>query len=318
MELLEVTWTRHNGQLVWTYEGETYAKQYFPPMLHDLECPPELMVAEMDYAGVDAGILHTHPHKGHYRFQNAFQREAVSRFPDRLMRLVMVAEASIPADPETAIAELQTELDGGGRAGLQFNPRYYYEPAVESLPGNTEPWDDGPMRPFWDAVAEMGVPVFFTMIGRGHAGSAGRDPREVYLAELRPLLRWTERYPGVTAVMTHGLPWRTFLNENRIEFPELIWEVFDAPQCNLEMIIPIALGGLWEYPWRDAEPVVQECVERIGANRLMWGSDWPIVGRFCTYRQSLDQFRVHCDFLSEDERRDMVGGTAARIMGLTE
>ena len=269
-ELREVTWGRHNGQLVWSYGGEVYTKQYFPPMLHNLECPPELMVAEMDYAGVDAGILHTHPHKGHYRFQNAFQRDVVTRFPDRLMRLVMVPEASIPADPDAAVAEFGAELDSGGISALQFIPRYYHEPAVECLPGNDEPWDDGAMRPFWEAVSEMGIPVFFTLIGRGPAGSSGRDPREVYLAELQPLIRWMDRYPRVKVVITHGLPWRTFLEGDRIELPESIWDVFDAPQCHMEMIIPIAMGGSWEYPWREAEAVVQECVERIGAERLMW------------------------------------------------
>ena len=98
-ELTNAEWTRHMGQLAWTYEGETYVKQYFPPMLHNMECPPELMIAEMDYAGIDAGILHTHPHKGRYTFQNEFQRNVVNRYPDRLMRLVMVEAHSIPCRP---------------------------------------------------------------------------------------------------------------------------------------------------------------------------------------------------------------------------
>ena len=80
-ELTNVEWTRHMGQLAWVHEGETYVKQYFPPMLHNMECPPELMIAEMDYAGIDAGILHTHPHKGRYTFQNEFQRNVVNRYP---------------------------------------------------------------------------------------------------------------------------------------------------------------------------------------------------------------------------------------------
>ena len=76
------------------------------------------------------------------------------------------------------------------------------------------------------------------------------------------------------------------------------------------------MGGMWEYPWTEAEPTVQECVERIGADRLIWGTDIPMVSRFCTYRQARDQFQTHCDFLTEDERRDILGGTAARVMGL--
>jgi predicted TIM-barrel fold metal-dependent hydrolase len=61
---------------------------------------------------------------------------------------------------------------------------------------------------------------------------------------------------------------------------------------------------------------VKECVERVGASRLIWGTDMPMVARFCTYRQSMDQFRVHCDFLSDAERADILGGTVARVMGI--
>ena len=170
-ELTNAEWTRHMGQLAWTYEGETYVKQYFPPMLHNMECPPELMIAEMDYAGIDAGILHTHPHKGRYTFQNEFQRNVVNRYPDRLMRLVMVEAHSIPSDPEKAAEEVAWEVSNSkSRSGLQFMPRYYYSPPLKGQQGHRDPWDDGAMRPFWDGVAKLGIPVFFTMIGKGLSG----------------------------------------------------------------------------------------------------------------------------------------------------
>ena len=319
-ELTGAEWTRHNGQIAWTYEGETYKKQYFPPMLHNLECPPELMMSEMDYAGVDAGILHTHPHKGYYRFQNEFQRNVLSRFPDRFMRTIMVNAHAIPRDPEAAAQEVETEVNAGGRTAVQFIPRYYYQPALETDEGNDAPWDDGAMRPFWHAVAAMGVPVFFTIIGRGssQADRYGQSAHEVYLEEQRILLRWMERYPDVTVVITHGLPWKSYLDGDRIVFPEEVWQVFEAPQCHMELMMPIQMGGIWEYPWKQAEPTIQECVQRIGANRLMWGSDWPMVGRFCTYRQNMDQYKAHCGFLTDDERQDILGGTAARVMGMDQ
>ncbi len=174
--------------------------------------------------------------------------------------------------------------------------------------GHTEPWDDGAMRPFWEAVASAGIPVYFTMINV--------DP-EMYLDQHSTLMRWMERYPHSTAVITHGLPWRPFLQGNdHIEFPAEMWEVFRAPQCHLQLLFPIDIGGLWEYPWKETEPTVQECLEHVGAERLIWGTDMPMVARFCTYRQALDQYRVHCDFLSDDERAAVTGGTVARVMGI--
>ena len=314
--LREVTWTRHNGNLAWICEGETYTKQHTPPMLHNLESTPELMVAEMDYAGVDMGVMHTYASLGTDRFTNEYLREAVGRFPDRLMRLVRVTEAAVPTDPEAAAQKVRNEVALGERIGLQFVPGFYSNPTGGSLEGHEEPWDDGALRPFWQAVAAMNIPVFFTLIGGRGAKLYDGGWAEAYIEEQRTLLRWMERYPEVTTVITHGIPWRAFMQDGRVRLPDAVWEVFEAPQCHLQLLIPIQMGAMWEYPWKEAEPIVRECVERVGADRLMWGTDMPMVARFCTYRQAKDQFGVHCEFLTDGQRQDILGGTIARVMGI--
>ena len=113
-ELREVEWTRDLGRLAWKVDGETYTKQYLPPMLNNLECPPEVLIREMDYAGVDVGLLHTYPLLGSPAFLNRYLGDATSRFPDRLYRLVMLTEAGIPDDPDAAIEALRGEVERGG------------------------------------------------------------------------------------------------------------------------------------------------------------------------------------------------------------
>lgn len=317
-ELRDVEWTRYNGQLAWTYQGETYTKQHTPPMLHNLECPPELMIAEMDYAGVDMGLMHTYPTLGEDNFLNSFLRDAVGQYPDRLMRLVRITEAAVPADIDEAIQKLENEVNTGVRIGLQFIPGFWYEPTGGVLQGHSEPWDDGLLRPFWQAVAAMNLPVFFTLIGGRGSRLHDRSWSEDYIQEQGVLRTWMDRYPDNPAVITHGLPWRIYREGAEINLPESIWEVFESPTCYLQLLIPIQMGGRWEYPWKEAEPVVRECVDRVGADRLMYGTDMPMVARFCTYRQTIDQFRVHCDFLTEGERQDILGGTVARVMGIAQ
>ena len=313
-QLRDVKWTRHLDQLAWEYEGETYTKQHVPPMLHNLESTPEMIIGEMDYTGIDMGILHTYPTLGQFHRLNEYLGDAVNRFPDRLRRLIAVREAAIPGDPDAAIREVENQVKAGGVVGLQFIPGFYYHPTGGVDTGYDEPWDDGGLRPFWQAMASLKIPVYFTLIGGRGSETFKRSWQDSYVAEQRVLMRWMERYPENTVVITHGLPWRAFLDGDRIRYPEAVWDVFKAPQCHLQLLIPIQMAGMWEYPWKQAESAVQECVERVGADRLMWGTDIPMVARFCTYRQTLDQFRVHCEFLIDSQRQAIIGSTAARIM----
>lgn len=63
----------------------------------------------------------------------------------------------------------------------------------------------------------------------------------------------------------------------------------------------------WDYPWHDVLVLLARIVEAFGAGRLCWGSDFPANTRFCTYRQSLETIRTHCDFLGDDELRLVLG-----------
>ena len=76
----------------------------------------------------------------------------------------------------------------------------------------------------------------------------------------------------------------------------------------------ISLGNVFDFPYRELQPTLVELVEKLGANRLMWGTDMPNVERYCTYRQTLDTFRVHCQgLLSEEDLANILGGTTARL-----
>ena len=101
-----------------------------------------------------------------------------------------------------------------------------------------------------------------------------------------------------------------------INFAPEAWEPFENPNLHLQFLFPIALGAIWDYPMPEVRPAIEECVRRIGADRIMWGTDMPIVMRFWTYRQNIDFIREYCDFLSKDELNAILGGTTARLLGV--
>ena len=79
----------------------------------------------------------------------------------------------------------------------------------------------------------------------------------------------------------------------------------------------VSLGRVFDFPYRELHPAIERLVERLGSDRLMWGTDMPNVERFCNYRQTLDTFRVHCrGVISDTDIDNIVGLTAARTFGL--
>ena len=64
---------------------------------------------------------------------------------------------------------------------------------------------------------------------------------------------------------------------------------------------------------------MEAMVERIGPGQLMYGTDMPFQNRFCTYRQSrhwLERHFAPSTGLSDDDLALIMGGTAARVLGV--
>ena len=101
------------GRLAWTADGEECYLQYLPPTLVNLSAPPELMVAQMDYVGVDRAVLQT----GHlYGRLNGYLADAVRRFPDRFWGLAMIDEWR--ADSPSQLRTLERAIETLGLQGL--------------------------------------------------------------------------------------------------------------------------------------------------------------------------------------------------------
>ncbi|GIX06463.1 MAG: hypothetical protein KatS3mg115_0866 [Candidatus Poribacteria bacterium] len=85
----------------------------------------------------------------------------------------------------------------------------------------------------------------------------------------------------------------------------------------------IESGGLcWlfryeEPPFEDAQEAIRIASLEVGVEKLMWGSDLPRTLLDFTYRQMLDFVREGCEFFSEEEKAQFLGGNAARVYRLS-
>ena len=68
-----------------------------------------------------------------------------------------------------------------------------------------------------------------------------------------------------------------------------------------------------KYPWIDTYNLVESVHQSFGANRIMWGTDWPVCLDKASYTETLSVVRNEMPFFTADELTWVLGRTALRI-----
>jgi predicted TIM-barrel fold metal-dependent hydrolase len=285
------------GRLEWDSKGESYYVQFLPPYMHDLHAPPESMVVEMDYAGVKTVVLQNDHIYGNLA---EYFADASKRFPGRFIGLAQVEEAFGYRDDQLAtLADQVTRL---GMRGFYFTMTAFFRNGYRTLP------DEAVFDPLWKLVAKHDLPIFWVHSAKSPAGT--------YVEEMRRLMRICDRHPGLRHVLVHGVPTSLWGDDkDRIAWPAEITELLDRYPVWSEVLYPIAWGGKMEYPYPRALLHIRQVYERFGAKRLVWGSDMPNVGRYCTYQQALRYVWNGGDFISAADRRLVFRENALALFG---
>jgi predicted TIM-barrel fold metal-dependent hydrolase len=287
------------GQLEFTHDGEDHVIQYMPVGMQEMVAPPELMLAQMTYAGVDHCLLQAGGSYGAMTEMNAF---AQRQYPGRMTGMMHVDEAMAGSAAE--LAKVEHGFHALGLRGLYFN--------VESLARHGFPWslDGEPMAPFWDRLARLGIVLCLELSAAPTYDAAG------YLGHIAALRRILARHRDLKVHLAMSPPVAFFAKNGRYDFPDDLAAVYRHDRLMLEVMFPITYGGVWDYPYPEAQALIESLRDRLGAARLMWGSDMPNVERFCTYRQSLDYVRRYCPFLTPREKDLILGDNCAAFYGI--
>ncbi|MBI3696550.1 MAG: amidohydrolase family protein, partial [Acidobacteria bacterium] len=67
------------------------------------------------------------------------------------------------------------------------------------------------------------------------------------------------------------------------------------------------------FPYRDTHDQVHKLYDAFGPQRLMWGTDWPLVERHCGYAGALKIVRDELKFLNDEDKRWMLAKTIERV-----
>ena len=128
--------------------------------------------------------------------------------------------------------------------------------------------------------------------------------------------RLMQRHSMLRFVLVMGPPVAHFGGAGGWDFPPEVLAAYKRDNLLIEIMFPITWGGVWEYPYPEAQKLIHGMRDLFGTDKLLWGSDMPNVERFCTYRQSLDYVRKHCQFLTASEKDAVLGGNAERLFNL--
>lgn len=242
----------------------------------------ELFRDYMDEAGVEKAVF---VQPGVYHWDNSYMTLCVERDPDRFRGVCVL-------DPRGSGAPaVLRDWRQRGVTGIRLRPLREDE---NPSPG---PWfGTDETLPLWEAIAATGTIVCVLF--------AGTD-----LARLRTLL---ERFPSVRVVVDQlNLKDPDAGGIQQPAFRALL-DLADLPQ------VYVKISGFhhWcreRYPYRDGMPFVETAVRAFGAERCMWGSDFPHVLAGCGYVRNRNLLPREAKFLSKEELTSLMGGTAARL-----
>lgn len=217
--------------------------------------PAEVLIAQMNRLHIDAAVLTQYSGQ----FDNSYQARCVARYPGRLVSVVVV-DITSPRAPE----DLERWVDDGA-VGLRLRPR-------DRSPG------DDPLA-IWRKAASLGITV--TSLG---------TPDEFLSNEFREVLGTFPKLPVIIEHLgTRGETGHQYT-------PEKASEVFGLSRhANAHL----KFHGLAEFsprlpdrtsPERFIKPLrphLRLALEAFGADRLLWGSDFPPVSAREGYESAL-------------------------------
>ena len=264
---------------VWASDPQNYPWQ---PILAHVPppanpAPVEMLLDDMDRAGVDMAVL---VQPSVYGWDNRYLINCLDAWPGRFIGLCLI-------DPRSPVPrEDLLRLCGPGRCrGLRLN----------TIRQGDISWLAAPDRhALFAALAELGLSLSFHM--------------DIEQAPVVATL--SARYPGVPFIIDYLGP-DIHRNTGAAAHLDLL-----AVRPNIHFkLLCVAEDEDTSPPFPDILPFYQQVLARFGARRVMFGSDYPGARTVCAYEEII-AWGTSFPGLTGDERRQVMGGTAARIFAI--
>lgn len=255
--------------------------QMLPPFLIDGQNSAEVFLSNMDYAQVSAAVVVQEVIDG---FQNDYLDEVQRRYPERFVCCGMVDFADTREAEGKSLTEQAEALFRRGFRAL-------------AIPGH---------RVHRSLTEEEMMALFRLMEQRGVLLSLCLADDAQQIGEMREVI---QECPQLKVAIGHfgmatGAHWREQI------------ALAEAPNVYIESGGITWLYNSEFYPYPSAMRAIREAADRVGIEKLMWGSDYPRTITAITYHMSYD-FVLKSPLLTPDEQAAFLGGNAQRFYGIT-
>ncbi|HZR90228.1 MAG TPA: amidohydrolase family protein [Bradyrhizobium sp.] len=269
-------------------------------------------LAAMDSQAVDMEVLSVNPFwydrdrelaEQIVKIQNEKLAELCAAKPDRFAGF---ASLTLQA-PDLAVKELEAAIKKQGLKGA----------AIGDVVNGVE-FSDPRFFPVWAKAEELGVPLFIhpqgtpelnkRLAGNGWLGNTISNPLGTTIALSHLIFEGTfDRFPGLKVIAAHGggyLP----SYADRSDHACLVGPKGCNPDIKLKKQPTEYLKQIYFDSLVFTPEAIRHLAAQVGAGQIVLGSDYPYPWQM----QPVDHIFV-CTTLSDDEKADILGRTAAKL-----
>ncbi|HIF12460.1 MAG TPA: amidohydrolase [Dehalococcoidia bacterium] len=288
---------------VWTLDDERYPM--LPGRVPNVPGDVERLLSSMDEADIDGALIVQPIFHG---FDHGYVNEAINAHPDRFKGMALINPQRMDA-----VDQLDRLVTDKGYSGVRFNPAMWVRGVIEHLDLTPEErskhfetcaecqlqhMNDDAGKGIYEKAGELGVPVGFMV-----------SPK--YFDQVDDLL---SEFPETPAIIDHfgGCKVADGAPGSNVDFDALM-ALAKHPQLRIKVsgFVGPSDGAM---PHEDTWPMVKALLGAYGAERLMWGTDFPWIQSHGGY---VDGARIigQIPDVSDGDRAWLMGGTATSLFG---
>jgi len=299
--------------------GADGPKLQLPPVNGAAEAFIEIdkRIAAMDAQAVDVEVLSINPFwydrerdlAGQVvKLQNEKLAELCASKPERFAAF---ASLTLQA-PDLAVQELETAVKKQGLKGAAIGGNV-----------NGVEFSDPKFHPVWAKAEELGVPLFIhpqgvpelgkRLSGNGWLGNTIGNPLDTTIALSHLIFEGTfDRFPGLKVIAAHG---GGFLPSyaDRSDHACMVGPKGCNPDVKLKKAPTEYLKQIYFDSLIFSAEAIRHLAAQVGAGQIVLGSDYPYPWQL----QPVDHIFASAS-LSDDDRVNILGRTAARLLNFSE